>query len=107
MHDERMFVRAALRRLVRRPHASILSVLVLASGISLAGAAMSPLWTATFSSLPLHAPERLVAIWEVSDERGWTDAPASPANLRDWLARTDVFEDLAFHSSGRLRGDDA
>ncbi len=98
-------LKTRLRRLLRQPF-SVLTIPVLASGIGLSAAALSPLWRATVVALPLHAPNRVVEIWETSGPRNWTDTPASPANLRDWATRSSSLTALAYHASARDRGDE-
>src|SRR5262245_59577816 len=110
MHDERIMPslewRAAARRLIRRPGSTVPTIAVLALGLAIASAALSPLWQTAVIDLPLASPERLVALFEVSGPRSWTDTPASPANLQDWQTRARSFEAVAFHASARERGDE-
>lgn len=94
------------RRLIRHPAPTTLQFVVLTLGMALAAAALSPLWRAVLVALPITDPAHVVSIWEESEARGWTSAPASPANIRDWTDRSRTLAAVAFHVSGRERDDD-
>jgi putative ABC transport system permease protein len=98
--------RAAIRRLVRRPGSTIPTIVVLALGLALAGTALSPLWQTAVIDLPVSRSDRLVALYEVSGPRSWTDTPVSPANLQDWRMRGRALAGVAFHASSRERGEE-
>jgi predicted permease len=98
--------RAAIRRLLRRPGSTIPTVAVLALGLAIASAALSPLWHTAVLDLPVAQPDRLVALYEISGPRSWTDTPVSPANLQDWRARGRTLGGVAFHASSRERGEE-
>jgi len=82
------------------------TIAVLALGLALASAALSPVWQTAVVDLPLSQPNRLVALFEVSGPRNWTDTPVSPANLQDWRTRGRALSGVAFHASARERGDE-
>ena len=100
-------LRLSLKRLIRRPWSTTVTVVVLGLGLALSSAAISPLWHTAIITLPVAQPGRLVSLFEVSGPRGWTDAPVSPANYRDWSRRTRVFAATAYHASGAQRGNEA
>ena len=59
-------LRLAIRRLTKRPGASIVSIVTLACAIGAASATWSLLSAVLLRPLPYAAPERLVTIWETS-----------------------------------------
>jgi predicted permease len=100
-------LRLSFRRLIRRPWSTAVTTAVLAVGLALSSAAISPLWHTAVIAVPVPQPGRLVSLFEVSAPRGWADAPVSPANYRDWGRRSRALASMTFHASGAQRGGEA
>src|ERR1044071_8169155 len=91
-------LRYGVRMLMKRPAFTAVAVLTLALGIGANTAIFSVVNAVLLRPLPYRQPNRLVEIWETSPIKGWTDAPAAPANFYDWEQQNDVFEGLANYS---------
>ena len=88
-------LRFAARMLLKRPGFAAVAVLTLALGIGANTAIFSVVNAVLLRPLPYQEPGRLVEIWETNPIKGWTDAPAAPANFYDWQEQNDVFEGMA------------
>jgi putative ABC transport system permease protein len=88
-------LRDSLRAVRRAPGHAAAVVLTLALAVGATAAIFAVVWTALVGALPFAEPERLVTIWETNPERGWRQAPASPANLFDWHARAKTLDGVA------------
>jgi len=94
LHD----LRYGLRLLGRTPGFTAVAVLALALGIGANTAIFSVVNAVLLRPLPYQNPERLVELWETNPIKGWTDAPAAPANFYDWEQQNDAFEGMANYS---------
>lgn len=94
-------LRHAWRAISRRPGASSATVLVLALGIGLTTAMFALADPYILRPLPYSNPDELVAITVRSD--GLTRDAAIPT-FDEWSARTDLFQGLAAHGGGAVRG---
>lgn len=94
----RQDLRFALRTLRRRPGFSVTVVVILALGIGSATAIFSAANAYFFRPLPFQDARRLVRIYEINPEFGWTDADAAPANALDWREQVQGFQDLAMYT---------
>jgi predicted permease len=90
-------VRGALRGFARRPAFAGTAILVLALGIGATTAIFSAVHGVLMAPLPYPEPDRLVALWEHNEERGWGRANGSPANILDWQERARTLERVSGH----------
>ena len=74
---------------------SALSMLALALGIGLAGAALSLTYGILFRPLPFTDPERLVWLWSSSIRRGGGTGAVSMADFLDYRKQSVSFEQLS------------
>lgn len=88
-------LRLGLRALVRDPAFAAVAVLTLAVGIGATTAVFSVVDAVVLRPLALPAPERLVALFEENEERGWRKNWVAPANYLDWQARAKSFSGVA------------
>jgi predicted permease len=91
--------RFALRILGNNPVLTAAAVLTLALGIGANTAIFSTLHAVVLRPLPFRESDRLVMLYEVNPERGWTRAEAAPANYFDWQEQVTAFEDIAAYPS--------
>ncbi len=86
-------LRLGLRLFARRPGLSLAAVLSLALGIGANTAIFSVLNAVVLSPLPFPEPDRLMAVWETSEESSarWV----APANFLDWQREARSFVSLA------------
>jgi len=90
-----MYLRYAIRQLLKSPGFTIASVVTLALGIGASTAIFSVLHAVLLRALPYRQAERLVAVWQLNLERQARDK-VTCADYADWKARNHVFEDLAY-----------
>jgi predicted permease len=86
-------VRVALRRVLREPGYSLLSIGTMALGIAAAVAIFSVVHAVLLAPLPYRDPGRLVAVFE--SIRGAERNVANPGNVRAWRDRVDAFAGVA------------
>ncbi len=77
-------------------------VATLALGIGVNTTIFSVIEGVLLRPLPYEDPERIVALWEVTEAGGETHVSAP--NFRDWRAQTNSFETMALHSSADFGG---
>ena len=87
-------LRLAVRRLVKSPHFTLVTLLTLALGIGATSAIFSVVHSVLLSPLPFEDSDELVFAWETRQE-GSRISPVSPLNLREWRGAADGLEDLA------------
>ncbi|HKP85374.1 MAG TPA: ABC transporter permease [Blastocatellia bacterium] len=93
-------LRYGLRMFLKKPGFAVVVAVTLALGIGANTAIFSVVNAVLLRPLPYRQPDRLVAIWETNPIKGWTDAPAAPANFYDWEEQNEVFEGMAAYSTG-------
>jgi predicted permease len=85
----RQDLRYAARALRRSPGFALTAVLVVALGVGANTAAFSVADFVLLRPLPFPDPDRLVRIWEHTP--GYPEMELSPANYKDWKARSGSF----------------
>jgi putative ABC transport system permease protein len=91
-------IRYGLRMLLKSPGFTLIAVFALALGIGANSAIFSVVNAMLLRPLPFPEPERLVVIWETNPNLGANlrlRNEASPANLKDWIAQSNSFENIA------------
>lgn len=93
----------ALRSLRRNPKLTLVAAFVLALGIGSSTAVFAMLDTLLLRALPLHEPERLLAIGEQPPpDAQWTMQTVRLAVLKQWQADAQTFEGLDGFTSPQL-----
>ncbi len=95
-------LRYGIRSLLKHPGFTAIAVITLALGIGANTAMFSVINAVLLRPLPYHDPARLVTIWEESPQRGMYEMPVSFANLRDWVAQTQTFEQISAYTFTNL-----
>ena len=94
-------VRYALRTLSRSPGFTLAAVATLAVGIGANAAIFSLVRGVLLRPLPFPGAERLVAIYESNEAKGYGRVVASPPNYLDWKAESRSFSSMgAFTHDG-------
>jgi hypothetical protein len=88
-------IRFAIRSLWLRPGFTAVAALTLALGIGANTAIFSTVDGVLIRPMPYPDSERLVVLWESSDERGMPFMNVAPPNFEDWKARVRSFERMA------------
>ena len=83
------------RLALRAPGFAAAATLTVALGIGATTATFSIVYGVLLAPLPYGQPERLVSLWSTSFKRGLPRAEVAMANVNDWRARNQVFEDIA------------
>lgn len=90
-------VKLAVRSLSRGPGFAAVAVLTLALGIGANTAIFSVVHQTLLRPLPYESPDRIVAMWERSEQGG--QGAVADANFRDWQRASRSFEAMAYHSN--------
>jgi putative ABC transport system permease protein len=88
-------LRYGARMLLRNPGFTLISVITLALCIGANSSIFSVVNAVLLRPLPYREPDRLVALWTASPERGSTRRPVSTPDFEDWRAQNRVFEAVA------------
>src|SRR5262245_14819365 len=88
-------IRYALRLLHKSPGFTAIAVATLALGIGANTAVFSVVDAVMLRPLPYVAPDRLVSLWEMNEQRPGSRSTVAPANLVDYVRDTRSFEGLA------------
>ena len=91
-------IRYAVRVLRAKPTFSVLAIAMLALGIGASTAIFTVVNSVLLRSLPYEEPERIVQLWEVSEEGNRMALPE--ANYVDWKAEADSFESMGMYAVG-------
>jgi putative ABC transport system permease protein len=89
--------RYALRGIARNPGFALVAVLTLALGMGANSAAFSLVNGVLLRPLPYPEPERLVQLWELSEEG--VRNPVTYPNFRDWQERSRTFQGMAAYAT--------
>ncbi len=87
-------VRYALRSFRNAPGFTFTAAVVAALGVGATTAAFSVTDHVLIRPLPFPGPHRLVKLWQDQAALGYTRMELSPANYRDWKARSTSFESI-------------
>ena len=87
--------RFALRGFARKPSVNIIATLTLALGIGGTVAVFSTVDALLLRELPYHDPNRIVTIWQTSQEQPDEREGVSPGAFMDWRDRATVFSQFA------------
>ena len=93
-------IRHAFRVLRANPMFSVLAVTMLALGIGASTAIFTVVNSVLLASLPYTEPNRIVQLWEVSEEGNRMSLPE--ANFVDWKAEADSFEFMAMYAASEV-----
>ncbi len=98
----------ALRALVRTPALTLGTSLLLGLGVAATATLFAFVDAVLLRPLPYEQPDRLVVMWESNVALERLREGPSPANVVDWVARTDAFEAItaSMTVSATLRGSD-
>lgn len=98
----------ALRALVRAPALTFGISLLLGLGVAATATLFAFVDAVLLRPLPYDQPDRLVVMWESNVGLDRLREGPSPANVVDWVARTDAFEAITatMTVSATLRGGD-
>src|SRR5690349_1634213 len=88
-------VRYGTRLLLRTPGFAIAAALTIALGIGATTSMFSVVYGVLLQPLPYREPDRLVNLWATAHARGLPRAFVGMANVYDWKARNQVFDDIA------------
>jgi putative ABC transport system permease protein len=86
-------IRYGFRMLLKHKSVTAIAVITLALGIGANTAIFSVVSAVMLRPLPYNNPDRLVALWESSPERG--PKRVTPANFFDWKKQNTTFADMA------------
>ncbi len=95
-------IRYTVRSLFKHKGFTAIGVITLALGIGANTAMFSVINAVLLRPLPYRDPARLVTIWEESPERGMYQMPISLANMRDWVAQNQTFEQISAYTFTNL-----
>jgi putative ABC transport system permease protein len=90
-------LRSSMRMLMKKPGFTLTAIFTLALGIGASAAMFSFFDAVLFKPLAYHAPERLVMVWERSQDGGRT-IPDIPS-FQEWRRQNQVFSQLSAISS--------
>ncbi|MCI0491299.1 MAG: ABC transporter permease [Blastocatellia bacterium] len=88
-------LRYGIRMLMKRPVFTVVAVLTLALGIGANTAIFSVVNAVLLRSLPYPHAERIIQLWEKSDEQKVYTGSVSPHNFTDWRNQSQSFEYVA------------
>lgn len=95
-------LRYAIRMLLKNRGFTSVAVLTLALGIGANAAIFTAVNAALLRPLPYREPERLVHLWETSQQQEFGQREASYPDYLDWRDQNHVFEQVAGYSWGGL-----
>ncbi len=91
-------LRYGVRGLARAPGFTAVAVFTLALGMAANATIFGMVYALMFSELPYGDYHRLAVIWTTYPDRGAAYNASSIPDWADWRARSDTFEDIAFHN---------
>lgn len=95
-------LRYAIRSLRKSPGFTAVALVTLALGIGVNTTIFSVIEGVLLRPLPYDAPDRIVALWELTEQGGAIHVSAP--NFRDWKEQARSFDGMALHSSQDFGG---
>src|SRR6185369_4268028 len=86
--------RYAVRRLVRQPSFTLVTVVTLALGIGANTAIFSVVYSVLLKPLPFHRPDRIVVLWGEDRAQGESRNQVSNTDIADYRAQQTVFDSI-------------
>jgi putative ABC transport system permease protein len=86
--------RYALRKLIKSPTFTIVTLLTLVLAIGANSAIFSLINAILLRPLPFNNPDRLMVLWATSQEGGKSEGFTSPLNFVDWQSSSQSFEEI-------------
>ena len=93
-------IRAVVRRLLRTPSFTIITLFTLAIGIGANTAIFSVVRGVLLKPLPYPEPDRLIGVWETAPGLNIKEINASPATYFTFREENRTFEDIGLYQSG-------
>ena len=95
-HKGVLDLHSVLRSLRRAPGFSVLSVLILGTGVAGSAAVFSVLYGVLLDPLPYADSDRTVVVWTYNTRQGLRDG-SSYLNMEDWADRSRTVEEWAYY----------
>jgi len=87
-------IRYAVRRLVRQPSFTLVTVITLALGIGANTAIFSVVYSVLLKPLPFHRPDRIVVLWGEDRAQGESRNQVSHTDIVDYRKQQTTFESI-------------
>jgi putative ABC transport system permease protein len=92
-------IRYAVRRLVRQPSFTLVTVITLALGIGANTAMFSVVYSVLLKPLPFYRPDRIAVLWGEDRAQGSSRNQVSHTDIVDYRAQQTVFESITTFTS--------
>ena len=87
-------VRYAVRRLVRQPSFTLVTVITLALGIGANTAIFSVVYSVLLKPLPFYRPDRIVVLWGEDRAQGDSRNQVSNTDIADYRNQQTAFDSI-------------
>ena len=92
-------IRYAVRRLVRQPSFTLITIITLALGIGANTAIFSIVYSVLLKPLPFYRPDRIVVLWGDDRAQGDSRSQVSHTDIADYRAQQSVFDSITTFTS--------
>jgi len=92
-------LRYAIRRLLRQPSFTLVTVITLALGIGANTAIFSVVYSVLLKPLPFYRPDRIVVLWGEDRAQGESRNQVSHTDIADYRKQQSVFESITTFNS--------
>src|ERR1041384_3292763 len=92
-------IRYAVRRLIRQPSFTLVTVITLALGIGANTAIFSVVYSVLLKPLPFYRPDRIVVLWGEDRAQGESRNQVSHTDVADYRKQQTVFESITTFNS--------